>query len=192
MVKVLATRSALVTLAAIVVLTIASSFSQPIARANSSVTPLPTPAAAQKKRDLVFLDTWDGVKLKQTDAFWKSELTELEYYVLRKEGTEKAYTGELTDNNAKGTYYCNACGLSLFSSKHKYDSDTGWPSFYQPISTKHVGEKMDRSLPEETRTEVHCKRCGGHLGHVFDDGPQPTGLRYCINSVSLKFKVASD
>jgi peptide-methionine (R)-S-oxide reductase len=155
----------------------------------SASAALPTPGA-QKKRELVLLDTWDGVKLKQSDAFWKSELNELEYYVLRKEGTERAYTGELTDNKAKGTYYCNACGLSLFSSKHKYDSETGWPSFYQPINRKHVGEKMDRSIPEETRTEVHCKRCGGHLGHVFDDGPQPTGLRYCINSVSLRFRPA--
>jgi len=156
------------------------------AEASGTVKPLPTPET--HKRDFVFLDTWDGVKLKRSDDFWKSELTELEYYVLRKQGTERAYSGELTDNKQKGIYYCNACGLALFSSKHKFDSETGWPSFYQPINKKHVGETMDRSLPEETRTEVHCNRCGGHLGHVFDDGPQPTGLRYCINSVSLRFK----
>lgn len=154
----------------------------------SSAAPLPTPAQGQPKRDYVFLDSWDGVKIKKPDAVWKSELNELEYYVLRKEGTERAYTGELTDNKAEGTYYCNACGLAVFSSKHKYDSETGWPSFYQPIAKKHVGEKMDRSIPEEVRTEVHCNRCGGHLGHIFDDGPEPTGLRYCINSVSLRFR----
>jgi peptide-methionine (R)-S-oxide reductase len=168
----------------------AGKFGQASAEYTDSAAPIPTPAAVEKRREVVLLDAWDGVKLQKSDAFWKSDLTEFEYYVLRKEGTETAYTGELTDNKAKGTYYCNACGLAVFSSKHKYDSQTGWPSFYQPISTKHVGEKVDRSIPEEIRTEVHCKRCGGHLGHVFDDGPQPTGLRYCINSVSLRFKAA--
>jgi len=161
------------------------------AESASSAAPIPTPTANQPKREYVFLDSWDGVKLKKPDAIWKSELNELEYYVLRKEGTERAYTGELTDNKADGTYHCSACGLAVFSSKHKYDSETGWPSFYQPIVKKHVGEKMDRSIPEEVRTEVHCNRCGGHLGHVFDDGPQPTGLRYCINSVSLRFRSSS-
>lgn len=150
----------------------------------------PTPAVTPELADYKFIDVWDGQKLRRTDAFWKSRLNELEYYVLRKEGTERAYTGALTDNKAEGTYHCNACGLALFSSKHKYDSETGWPSFYQPINKKHVGEKTDRSIPEEVRTEVHCSRCGGHLGHVFDDGPQPTGLRYCINSVSLRFRPA--
>ena len=148
----------------------------------------PTPAARSAKREYSFLETWEGVKLKKADSVWKSELNELEYYVLRKQGTERAYTGQLTDNKAEGTYYCNACGLAVFSSKHKYDSETGWPSFYQPINKKHIGEMIDRSIPEEVRTEVHCKRCGGHLGHVFDDGPEPTGLRYCINSVSLRFR----
>lgn len=188
MVKVVTTRIAVAIFAAVAVLTIASTFSRAIADASRVALPFPTPSV--KTRELTLIDSWDGVKLKRTDAFWKNALNELEYYVLRKEGTERAYTGELTDNKAKGTYYCNACGLSLFSSKHKYDSETGWPSFYQSINTKHVGEKIDRSIPEETRTEVHCKRCGGHLGHVFDDGPQPTGLRYCINSVSLRFRAA--
>lgn len=186
--KFIAVKLSLCVFAIALFLGIASSFPSRVAEATPNGIPLPTPSAGERK--VVLLDTWDGVKLKKSDAFWKSELNELEYYVLRKEGTERAYTGELTDNKAKGTYYCNACGLSLFSSKHKYDSETGWPSFYQPISTKHVGEKIDRSIPEETRTEVHCKRCGGHLGHVFDDGPQPSGLRYCINSVSLRFKAA--
>jgi len=162
-----------------------------LAGSASSAAPLPTPAPSQTKRDYAFLDSWDGIKLKKPDAIWRSELNDLEYYVLRKEGTERAYTGELTDNKAAGTYYCSACGLAVFSSKHKYDSETGWPSFYQPIVKKHVGEKMDRSIPEEVRTEVHCNRCGGHLGHVFDDGPEPTGLRYCINSVSLRFRSSS-
>lgn len=159
------------------------------AGAGQTAIVLPTPGVAVK-RAYAFVDSWDGVKLKKTDSIWKSELNELEYYVLRKEGTERAYTGELTDNKAAGTYHCNACGLSVFSSKHKYDSETGWPSFYQPIVKKHVGEKIDRSISEERRVEVHCNRCGGHLGHIFDDGPEPTGLRYCINSVSLKFRPA--
>lgn len=159
-----------------------------LAESGRYATAVPTPGVSAKKREYAFLDSWDGVKLKKADAVWKSELSELEYYVLRKEGTERAYTGQLTDNKGDGTYHCNACGLALFSSKHKYDSETGWPSFYQPIVKKHVGEKVDRSIPEEIRTEVHCNRCGGHLGHIFDDGPEPTGLRYCINSVSLRFR----
>jgi peptide-methionine (R)-S-oxide reductase len=174
----------------LVALPIAMTFSRPTAEASFNAITAPTPEAVSKTRELVFLNSWDGVKIKKTDDDWKRELNELEYYVLRTEGTERAYAGELTDHKGEGTYHCNACGLSVFSSKHKYDSETGWPSFYQPIDRKHVGEKIDRSLPEEIRTEVHCKRCGGHLGHVFDDGPQPTGLRYCINSVSLRFKPA--
>lgn len=166
---------------------VASRSEQVFAEKEQTVTAAPTPGATAK-RDYTFLDSWDGVKLKKADSIWKSELSELEFYVLRKEGTERAYTGELTDNKAEGTYHCNACGLAVFSSKHKYDSETGWPSFYQPIVKKHVGEKVDRSIPEEVRTEVHCNRCGGHLGHIFDDGPEPTGLRYCINSVSLRFR----
>ncbi|MEQ1763092.1 MAG: peptide-methionine (R)-S-oxide reductase MsrB [Pyrinomonadaceae bacterium] len=172
----------------LVVISIVAGRSEKVsARYGQSATALPTPGVAVK-REYTFLDSWDGVKLKKADAIWKSELNELEFYVLRKQGTERAYTGELTDNKAEGTYYCNACGLAVFSSKHKYDSETGWPSFYKPIDKKHVGESVDRSIPGEDRTEVHCNRCGGHLGHVFDDGPEPTGLRYCINSVSLRFR----
>lgn len=173
------------------VLSIFAGLGEPASAGNASTFALPTPGASAK-REYRFIDNWDGVKVRKSEAIWKSELSELEYYVLRKEGTEKAYAGELTDNKTAGTYYCNACGLAVFSSKHKYDSETGWPSFYQPISAKHVGEKIDRSIPDEVRTEVHCKRCGGHLGHVFDDGPQPTGLRYCINSVSLRFKASAE
>lgn len=155
---------------------------------SSELLAVPTPAAKQAQRNLAFLDMWDGTAVVRSEEDWKKELSPLEYYVLRQQGTERAFTGELTDNKKAGTYYCAACGLAVFSSKHKYDSETGWPSFYQPIDKKHVGETIDRSIPEEVRTEVHCGRCGSHLGHVFDDGPEPTGLRYCINSVSLRFK----
>lgn len=126
------------------------------------------------------------VRLSKTDAEWKKELTELEYQVLRKEGTERAFTGDLLKNKQKGTYTCRGCGLPLFSSDTKFDSGTGWPSFWKPIRPEFVAEHEDRAYGM-VRTEVECARCGGHLGHVFDDGPKPTGLRYCINSVSLDF-----
>ena len=124
------------------------------------------------------------------DEEWKQELGDLAYRVLREQGTERAFTGEYWDNKKDGVYTCAACGLALFDSDTKFKSGTGWPSFYEPIDETHVEQEVDRSLGM-LRSEVHCRRCGGHLGHVFDDGPKPTGLRYCINSVSLDFEPKS-
>lgn len=126
------------------------------------------------------------VKLEKTTEEWQKILSEQEFYVLRKEGTERAFTGDLHNHKGRGTYTCRGCGLPLFHSSTKFDSGTGWPSFYQPADPRHITEHQDVSLGM-VRVEVECARCGGHLGHVFDDGPRPTGLRYCINSVSLDF-----
>jgi peptide-methionine (R)-S-oxide reductase len=143
------------------------------------------PAAAEEKGKNV--NVANGIeKVVKTEEEWKKALTPEQYHVLRKKGTERAFTGEYHDHKGKGTYVCAACGLPLFSSETKYDSGTGWPSFWQPIDPKNIGTEEDRSF-FSVRTEVHCARCGGHLGHVFTDGPRPTGLRYCMNSVSLKF-----
>jgi peptide-methionine (R)-S-oxide reductase len=117
---------------------------------------------------------------------WKKALTPGQFRILRKEGTERAFTGKLWNEHRQGIYRCAGCGTDLFSSETKYDSGTGWPSFWQPVAPENIREVEDNSLFVR-RTEVECARCGGHLGHVFDDGPKPTGLRYCINSESLNF-----
>lgn len=125
--------------------------------------------------------------VRKTDADWRAELTPAQYHVMREHGTERPFTSPLNAEHRDGMFYCASCGQQLFSSEAKFDSGTGWPSFFQPIGEDAVGETTDRSL-FMTRTEVHCSRCGGHLGHVFPDGPRPTGLRYCMNGVSLKFE----
>ena len=125
-------------------------------------------------------------KVIKTDAEWKRILTEEQYRVTRQAGTEKPYTSPLNEIKAKGIFVCVCCDLPLFESKTKFESGTGWPSFYEAISKTNVGEKVDDTL-SETRTEVLCNRCDAHLGHVFDDGPKPTGLRYCMNGVAMKF-----
>ena len=128
-------------------------------------------------------------EITKAEAEWKELLTPEQYAVLREENTEPPNSSPLLDEHRKGTFACAGCDLTLFSSEAKYDSGTGWPSFFQPLANA-VGEKEDNTL-FATRTEVHCRRCGGHLGHVFNDGPKPTGLRYCMNGLALKFVPAS-
>lgn len=128
-------------------------------------------------------------KVVKTEEEWKKELTSNQFAILREKGTERPYDNEFEDNHKKGNYFCAACKLPLFSSKTKFDSGTGWPSFYDVIDENRVKEVVDKSLGM-VRGEIVCARCDGHLGHLFDDGPSPTGLRYCMNSASMLFQEA--
>ncbi len=153
--------------------------------ASATITPAADRAPAPNPGSGAMPENQKPEKIVRSDEEWKQILTPEQYRVLRQQGTERAFTGEYNAEKTPGTYVCAGCGLELFHSETKFDSGTGWPSFYRPLHEANVEQQTDTSHGME-RTEVHCGRCGGHLGHVFPDGPKPTGLRYCLNSVSLK------
>lgn len=138
------------------------------------------------KKDAKELDR-DAFPYKLTQAEWEAKLDKMQYHVLRKAGTERAFSSPLYEEKRAGIYHCAGCDQAAFSSEHKFESGTGWPSFWQPVAKEAVGEDVDYKIGV-ARTEVHCSNCGGHQGHIFPDGPKPTGLRYCINGVALNFR----
>lgn len=156
---------------------------RPAGRGRALATPIPE----RGRRRRACYDVFMSREVERTEEEWRGILTPEQYRVLRQAGTERAFTGELYASHEPGTYLCAGCGAELFTSDAKFDSGCGWPSFYEALDPAKVEEREDRSHGMR-RVEVLCRRCGGHLGHVFPDGPRPTGMRYCINSVSLGFK----